>query len=641
MGEAFLVRKGGGVDASDSTATAADIISGKKAYISDSDEPTVGTMPLNQNAISGTNHIQCDDNPVVGAWSNDGKERLYIRPNPVTTSRQAYGPDIFFTKETSALAQPLGVTADKIAKGSVICGVTGTANTDGGISNFPVTISLSQPAPQAVGHVWVKTNRISTPTRIYVREAIGADMVNGSLIFTADDMTKSMYNVIGKSSGIPADLYYESGTVHDWLVGGLPGYYYYYLQYPRVYTKVNETIYIENAYIWNGSIWVLVSNADRYFLGVGSGNTSPYQRLVGANWIGGSLTPKEMSLGVTASGSSYGLTCNRTGKFISQYFYTPNALEIYKREGDTFTILQTLSASSFASYFSGNTPRLSTAVFSSDGTYMAVLMGDHNLSSTVANRAKLFKFKLNSAGTAFDLFSYSEIDRIGSPSWTCVAGSDDLSSILLCLQNSSSYFICYSLIGNFTDTQTITYHTNASYFYRPAVSGNGLYGTLITSTGSGCALYFDVPNRKTYITTTGIYANDSTTSNFMSLTDNGEFISTRAHNYGANIFRIIHYKITLSGTTLSVSYLQDKTFYTAESGITDVYAYPSAISYYGDQNNCYIAVTCGTGNSSYGSRIRLYKGVFSGGALAGLSLLSEANLAYQTYYYVGLLIGGQ
>lgn len=641
MGEAFLVRKGGGVDASDSTATSADIIQGKKAYIDDSGEAKAGTIPLNSGQITGTNHMECDENIVVGNHSLDNKQRLYIRPTAQATARQAYEADSWFTKETSKLAPHLGITADKIVKDNTICGVTGTANTDGGISNFPVTVSLSQPSPQAVGHVWVQTNRISTPTRIYVRESVGADMIEGSLIFTANDMTKSMYNVIGKSSGIPADLYYESGTVHDWLVGGLPGYYYYYLQYPRVYTKVNGTIYIENAYIWNGSIWVLVSNADRYFLGVGSGPTSPYQRLVGANWIGGSLTPKEMGLGGTASGSGNGITCNRTGKFISQYLLNTNTLEIYKREGDTFTIFQTLSASAFASYFSGNTPRLSSAVFSSDGIYMAVLAGDYNLSNTVPNRAKVFKYKLNTSGTNFDMFKYDEISNIGSPNYTCMSGSDDLSVILLALQNSASYFICYSLMGNFTDTQTLTYHTNSSYFYKPAVSGNGLYGTLITSTEGGYAFYFDVPNRKTYFTSTGLYANVNTISNFMSLTNNGEFISTRAHNYGANVLRIVHYKITLSGTTLSVNYLQDKTFYTAESGITDIYAQASAISYYGDQNNCYITVTCGSGNSSYGSRIRLYKGVFSGGALTGLSLLSETNLAYQTNYYVGLLIGGQ
>lgn len=638
MGEAFLVRKGGGVDASDSTATAADIISGKKAYISDSDEPTVGTMPLNQNAISGTNHIQCDDNPVVGAWSNDGKERLYIRPNPVTTSRQAYGPDIFFTKETSALAPYLGVTEDKIVKGNVICGVTGTANTDGGITNFPVTVSLSQPSPQAVGHVWVSTNRISSPTRIYVREAIGADMVNGSLIFISDSMDRAMYNVIGKSSGFITDVYYESGDIHDWRAGGIDGSYYYYLQYPRVYTKINGVIYIENAYIWNGSIWVLVSNADRYFIGLCA--NSPYQKLVGANWIGGSLSPKDLGLG-TAGGMGHAISCSKNGKFFSQFFMNLRALDIYKRDGDTFTTFQTLSAATFASYFSGSTPTIGTAIFSSDGTYMAVLMGDYNISNTVSNKAKLFKFKLNSAGTAFDLFSYTEMSSVGSPFNNCIAGSDDLTVISIGMQNNTNYYQYYSLIGTFTDAQTLTTRFGATYFYKSVVSGNGLYGALVSADNLGYALYFDIPNRKSYTGDSGFYPAAYYTSTFMTVTNDGEYLGLRTVST-ANAVRLYHAKISISGTAVSTLHLQDKTFYASSIGTAGfTYAYPAAISYSGDQNNCYIAIACGTASSSYGTRIKLFKGVFSGGALSDLAYLSETDLPYNTNYNGGLLIGGQ
>lgn len=638
MGEAFLVRKGGGVDASDATAIESDIISGKTAYIDDSGEAKVGTMPLNQNAISGTNHIQCDDNPVVGAWSQDGKERLYIRPNPVVTSRQAYGPDVFFTKETSTLAPYLGVIADKIVKGNVICGVTGTANTDGGITNFPVTISLSQPAPQAVGHVWVSTNRISSPTRIYVREAIGADMVDGSLIFISDNMDRAMYNVIGKSSGFITDVYYESGDTHDWMAGGLPGSYYYYLQYPRVYTKVNGVIYIENAYIWNGSIWVLVSNADRYFLGISA--NSPYQKLVGANWIGGSLSQKDMGLGTTGSMGS-AISCSKNGKFFSQFFMNSRILDIYKRDGDTFTVLQTFSATSFASYFSGSTPTLGTAIFSSDGTYMAVLMGDYSISNTVANRAKLFKFKLNSAGTAFDLFSYTEMSSVGSPFNNCIAGSDDLTVISIGMQNNTNYYQYYYLIGNFIDSQTLTTRFGSTYFYKSVVSGNGVYGALVSADNLGYALYFDISNRKSYTSDTGFYPAIYFSSTFMTVTNDGEFLGMRTVTT-ANAVRLYHAKIGISGTTVTTLQLQDKTFYAASIGTAGfTYAYPAAISYSGDQNNCYIALMCGSTSSSYGSRIKLFKGVFSGGAISDLTQISETDLLYNINYHGGLLIGGQ
>lgn len=74
MGEAFLVRKGGGVDASDATAIESDIISGKTAYIDDSGEAKVGTMPVISPTIG--DHLQTVADPVYGAYSGD--KHIYI-----------------------------------------------------------------------------------------------------------------------------------------------------------------------------------------------------------------------------------------------------------------------------------------------------------------------------------------------------------------------------------------------------------------------------------------------------------------------------------------------------------------------------------------------------------------------------------
>lgn len=127
MGEAFLVRKGGGVDASDSTATAADIISGKKAYITDSDEPAIGTLPL-VNPIS-TDQFQAVGDPVFGASSSDKPTQQYLYARLQDNSeKRAYNGVQWVRTEAAKVASVIGATPEKIVKGSDICGVAGTAS---------------------------------------------------------------------------------------------------------------------------------------------------------------------------------------------------------------------------------------------------------------------------------------------------------------------------------------------------------------------------------------------------------------------------------------------------------------------------------------------------------------------------------
>jgi len=127
MAKAFLYGNGGyNIDTDKITATTNDIIQGKTAYIDDSGEIQTGILPLNAGQITGTNHMECDDNVVVGTHSLDGKDRLYMRPTNQITARQAYEADTWFTKEVSKLAAPLGVTSDKIIIGNTIMGVQGT-----------------------------------------------------------------------------------------------------------------------------------------------------------------------------------------------------------------------------------------------------------------------------------------------------------------------------------------------------------------------------------------------------------------------------------------------------------------------------------------------------------------------------------
>lgn len=103
------------------TATAGQILSGQTAFVNGN--KVTGTLALNPNLISGTNHIECSNSTIaVGALSSDGKQRIYIRPLDLVTSRCAFETDHWFSITTEAL----GITPDKIAAGNTVLGITGT-----------------------------------------------------------------------------------------------------------------------------------------------------------------------------------------------------------------------------------------------------------------------------------------------------------------------------------------------------------------------------------------------------------------------------------------------------------------------------------------------------------------------------------
>lgn len=642
MAKAFLYGNGGasGIDTTKVTATAADIITGKKAYLNDSGEPTSGTLPLVSPTIG--DHLQSPATPVYGAYSGDRPSQnfMYTRlKNDGQPDVVAYSGINWVRTEASNVASTLGITAAKIVKGNVVCGVTGTADTDGGIINFPLTVSASQPSPIRSGHVWVNTTRVtSNPSGgVYVKDTITADLPNNSLIFIVDKMDKSNLGTWGKVNSTNAFLGWNNDAVTPWAAGYNLGKYELYLPYPLVYTKINGTIYIENAYVWDGSKWILVSNADKYFLGLDGGSGgSNYQRLIAANWIGDNLVYKDTSLGATSFGEP--LSMSKNGKFMAKSLSGGYILEIYSRTGDTFKLFQTIHKDSLATYFSGTAPLIpNSVVFSADGSYMAFMTGNTSFSGT-ANRAKLFKFKLNLAGTAFELFSYQEFEYAGSPYNNNIAGSDDLSVIVVAFIFASTQYMNYVVIGTFTSTQTMVRYAVSTYYRKPVVSPNGLYGALVAENGyDSAALVIDYANAKVYATT--FYADVAYRGHAGVLTNDGEYLGFRAVSQ-TNTIRVYHIQIVLSGTLVSYTQFADTYTYAAGLGITDTYFTASALSYSGDKNNAYL-VAVGGSNSTYGNHLVLYKVNFSGGKYTSLTKLSETTMPYLLLYGVGYLIGGQ
>ncbi|BCK01399.1 hypothetical protein [Anaerocolumna chitinilytica] len=105
------------VDTSAGDAVANDILSGKKAYVDGA--LVTGNIPVNPGLISGSAHI-ASAGVVVGNYSPDGINRIYIRPGLANT-RQCIDGDMYIT------AQAPDLLPQNILSGKNILGIAGAA----------------------------------------------------------------------------------------------------------------------------------------------------------------------------------------------------------------------------------------------------------------------------------------------------------------------------------------------------------------------------------------------------------------------------------------------------------------------------------------------------------------------------------
>jgi hypothetical protein len=369
----------------------------------------------------------------------------------------------------------------------------------GGLFNFPISISSTEPTAEIEGHIWIDTTRGSNITSVHIVDKPTIDLPNNSLIFEVIDTRNTKISLIQDfkvgNSGVVQMLYETEGVGnHPWLVNS-DGENKTYLAYPRVFTKIDNVLYLETAYVWTGTYWMLLSQADTYLFSLYDDySTTSYPpsycpirvyNIADATYtlhddIAPSITDRAVCVSVS----------DANGMYVA-YQDEDETIYVYKRVGDTFTLYFSMLASDlkgympeeYANYYhcelrGGNYANYSTIRLSANGEYLAatyLTQPESSYSSSGYMKSGVLLLKNN--GTTFVYHNNFDVASVycsgGSNgvfnSHCALYASDDFSVLLLASSlydyessgTSSSYTYNHVLIGS-PDSYTI--QTNGTYY---------------------------------------------------------------------------------------------------------------------------------------------------------------------------------
>jgi hypothetical protein len=236
------------------------------------------------------------------------------------------------------------------------------------IFNFPLTISETEPTPLATGHIWVDHADVSDFTNVVLDDSARVSYTNGYLMLIVDDTNNGEDNITqpkkvsGQSMTFESHRYSQNSDTLSWQAGN-------YnkagtisdikRKYPVVYSRLDDVLNIETAYVWNGSAWVMISQQGSY-LAVAHAN-SPYITIYNHS---GDTFPSTTTPSTLPTGTGVGCAFSTDGTYLAVAHGTSPYITIYKRSGDTYTKLADPAALPTGVAYS--------CAFSTDGIYLAV-----------------------------------------------------------------------------------------------------------------------------------------------------------------------------------------------------------------------------------------------------------------------------
>lgn len=140
---------------------------------------------------------------------------------------------------------------------------------DDWLFNFPLTISTSDPSGSGErnGHIWIKSEEASSCDKGYIVESNSASIPNNSILFLVNDVDDITINAIAARDDVETLSYKTDNSKKGWLCGYEPELTNeFWLPTPKIYTKRGGATYIEDAWMWNGSKWVMISQKGKRFI---------------------------------------------------------------------------------------------------------------------------------------------------------------------------------------------------------------------------------------------------------------------------------------------------------------------------------------------------------------------------------------
>jgi len=301
------------------------------------------------------------------------------------------------------------------------------------IFNFPLTISETEPTPLATGHIWVDHADVSDFTNVVLDDSARVSYTNGYLMLIVDDTNNGEDNITqpkkvsGQSVTFESHRYSQNSDTLSWQVGN-------YnkagtisdikRKYPVVYSRLDDVLNIETAYVWNGSAWVMISQQGSYLAVASYG--SPYITIYNHS---GDTFPSTTTPSAFPTGVGRGCAFSSDGTYLAVAHDISPYILIYKRSGDTFTKL-----ADPATLPTGNA--LGCA-FSADGTYLAVAHGNTSPWLTIYKRSEDTFTKLSDPAT---LPTGASQGCAFSSDGTYLAVAHDISPYILIYKRSGDTF---------------------------------------------------------------------------------------------------------------------------------------------------------------------------------------------------------